>query len=76
MGKKAANFGFSLWFCVAAGPGSLCARAYLERKDGDNHKALGFSSLSQGLLPGHCRGRKGEEAGGGTRIFTQNRTIS
>lgn len=40
------------------------------------HKALGFSHLTQGLLPGHCRGRKGEEAGGGMRIFTQNHRIS
>lgn len=65
-------FGAVLW----QGPGSLCARAYLERKDGDNHKALGFSNLSQGLVPGHCRGRKGEEAGGGMRIFTQNQRLS
>ena len=51
---------------------SLYAKAYsnMEIKDGDNHKVLGSSHMSQELLPGDCRGRKGEEAGGGTRIIT------
>lgn len=61
------GLGAVLWQCS-----SLYVRAYsnMERKDGDNHKALGFSHMSQDLLPGDCRGRKGEEAGRGTRIIT------
>lgn len=61
-----------LWCCVVAVPASLYARAYsnTERKDSDDHKALGFSHMIQDLPPGDCRGRKGEEAGGGMRIIT------
>lgn len=59
------SFGPVLW------QASLYARACsnVESKDGGNHKASGFSHMSQDFLPWNCRGRKGEETGGGTRII-------